>query len=351
MNSELFISYANYQFNESPEYLNYFLEEVEAFNRDVYFQIANYSEEELLQTLNNKNSISFEAISDYAEIAVDQFEDPQIFEIFKTVSTLFKQDSEASDLLVTTTRYKAELSAGNICSSMEGNINCMALDGVFYSRYGEQGCPECVFNQSWERHLINQKNGACINCHQAYLRETLDRIIDGENLYDITGIHCLIEAMNKVVTKQVFVRKKGTLEEYSWIKNHFLTGRYDSEPQQFSTFLIGCLGFSLISFLSKFAKNVLKIKKCKICNNYFIASKADSRIKKCNTCSGKLTKEENRKKKQQERINKKEQKRRNKIRAYRKKLQQLYSEQEIKDLIKNGNFNKIVEDAINKGLN
>ncbi len=79
MHSNLFISFANAQLKENPEYLDSFLDEIIAYNQKVFFQIANYSEEELLELYDiNENGVGvirpdpeinslFQKMSDYAE--------------------------------------------------------------------------------------------------------------------------------------------------------------------------------------------------------------------------------------------------------------------------------------------
>ncbi|MBU0465407.1 MAG: hypothetical protein KKE12_17710 [Proteobacteria bacterium] len=133
--------------------------------------------------------------------------------------------------------------------------------------------------------------------------DILERIINGADLETMEGYQILEGAENEIIKKSKIPCKKGSEEktlidrfidgddletvepeevfkDTTWVDPTILRSEYGIEKQQFSTFVLGCVGHSLLHFLHKERKekktNRNRLQRCWNCKTFFIKKRADA---------------------------------------------------------------------------
>ena len=253
------------------------------------------------------------------------------------------------------------------------NEKRIAFDGVwkkYFGGHGFGGCHgDCVFNESGERNDINDDTETCIDCNHFAFIELLKAIISNKEIVSTDFTGSVLDCVNMVLSYKIFlsgynpfsylppedrkglavgdklldnlfqkepesinealVKDKNPLQQISWINFNLISPPSTfCQIQSLSEFILGVVGYSLISFLMETPtkdrkntprNNIQKIKKCEVCNNFFIASRFNRDYARCNSCikNHKMTSEKKARNQANWRRNKKTKEYRRKVKNFK----------------------------------
>ena len=300
MLDDFFIKYANFSFKENPENLYMLSNEIDEF----LFPIDDWG---------GQNSLKF-FVKEL--ISLSELNDP----------------GDAWQLKPKLTDCSEDLPTGHSCKV---GIYDPYFDVAYYAAYWyqDQNCRgECKNHYGPGLAKIGESSDyggnrrlKCFECWQIYFGNLLTKLVEGESLIDLIHPTLSIEDQYKEVA-EIFPdgNFKVTREKVDnwpcafelYIKNalhcvaekilpindnELIRKRYISSNNllgdersrypirnRFNEYIASLVGYSLTNFL--FNDKRAKLKKCHECDNFFKASKNDSRIKYCSECSPKSKK-------------------------------------------------------------
>ncbi|WP_300462725.1 hypothetical protein [Desulfobacula sp.] len=292
----LFLEYANADLKTNPEFLLSFLKCIQAHNQEVFFRIKGCTREDETNTFIKRMTDPYyippwELDSNHAEFDVSMLGSP-IPEIFShiidtcealesVINSSYPQIYANSEI-----RYcNGELNKKFIplgetvpvqSIPVDSDIRRISLDGAFFWAACDDGCNGCRYYDCYGRDQIKKDRDInCVVCDHAMVCDTLDKVIDGDDLESMMGFNVLMDTMDEIIKKSPFYK------ECIWIDSKMLSSWNPYGGQQFSRFVLGCIGHSLLSFLNKDLNNREKLKRCQYCNDYFISTKNDTRQVHC----------------------------------------------------------------------
>lgn len=110
-----------------------------------------------------------------------------------------------------------------------------------------------------------------------------DKIVGGH------GLDAFFRNIPNSVTEKVVLVNDNELQRITYISYYNLFGETSVYPtNKFNEYIASLVGYSLTKFLLNNER--AKLKQCRKCNKFFVASKNDSRIKFCADCSPKTKK-------------------------------------------------------------
>lgn len=138
----------------------------------------------------------------------------------------------------------------------------------------------------------------CYECDQLFFRYMLEGIVKGKEYSEISELVMFLGNAHISFTPRVFpntTASKSPFKENLEKKIRYIPTFFDAEEYKLAfraIFIKDIVGYSLCEFLLNNDRR--KLKKCDKCENFFVASRVDDRIKYCGSCSpkSKMSKEE-----------------------------------------------------------
>lgn len=208
-----------------------------------------------------------------------------------------------------------------------GYLYDVAYEAIY--RYRDSHCPDqCAlhYGDGLTKNAENLDYGGtrrlkCIECKQIFFVELLTKLVGGESfenlmypetidqsMYDVLmgsaiipdsgikigekisggfGFGTYIEKAFKCVKEEIEFTSEGKFQKKSYIDSSHLISDISQYPVdvRFDDFITSLVGYSLTNLLLNNERT--KLKQCRKCDKFFIASKNDDRIKYCPECSQK----------------------------------------------------------------
>jgi hypothetical protein len=265
---DIFLAYANYDFEESPEALGLIFELIDCAKifslRTTRFVLRKPLS--IYPIVDNIINLSF----------CESPRDSQIEKIKPNHPE--KNDVSQNQQLI-------------LDYSIASDFFNAALNAVFPL----SGCAECKFNEI-KTSLGENGKTKCFVCVQRCFIYILTEIVKGIKYDSILGFIELYNTIMNDFPKYELVFSIPPLTSKIKAEN-ILTTSYDENIErglEFNEYLFWIVIFCLTIYLYNNGRD--KLKQCPECKKYFIASKLDERIRKCSDCSfrSKKTKEYNR---------------------------------------------------------
>ena len=201
------------------------------------------------------------------------------------------------------------------------SLGCFAIAyGAIYG-YANNYCEDHCFDRRTKRAILGDNRFVgddrlkCYECDNLIFQKLLDKIVEGKDLHNISGLMHIMSNVYDNFSKGVeFVRDPVEVEgkfkaTVIFNKENFLLDnirKSNLSSKAFHSFLFkGMVCYSLAEFLLHNDRR--KLKKCKSCGDFFIATKLDERIKKCRECSSKNSMSPERRREYQRNYNRKKQ--------------------------------------------
>jgi hypothetical protein len=220
-----------------------------------------------------------------------------IDKVFPNSDELKSLMNQSIELLIRFAKFNDFSKANTYREKIRKNYNPFILEPNFEYVYGYEGgvCyGYCQQGKTDRPKVIESKKFTgpdrlkCFECDQAYFNYVLTNIVNGKEYSKIVDLTRFLSLRQSLIKTQVTISPRNTDKPFK----EELVKRPLWEPLLVNFFFYGLIGgvvsYSLSEFLIK--DNRIKLRLCDHCKKFFVASKADLRIKFCSDCSPKSKK-------------------------------------------------------------
>jgi len=224
-----------------------------------------------------------------------------IDKVFTIPDKLKSSMNQSIELLISFAKFNGPSKANAYREKIKKKYNPYILESNFEYVYGYEGgvcCGYCQQGKTDRPKVIESEKFTgpdrlkCFECDQAYFNYVLTNIVNGKEYSKIVDLTNFLSLRQSLIKTQVTILSRNPDKLFK----EELVKRQLWEPLLvnflFYAFIQGVVSYSLSEFLIN--DNRIKLRFCDHCKKFFVSSKADQRIKFCQTCSpkSKMTKEQ-----------------------------------------------------------